>query len=702
MSVARKHLLIVCVGALTISAVTGCGGGGGNDSPQGLIWFTTPSGASTTQTAISVEGIAEMMDISAPLSDAPISWSSAGNSGVAARDMFREFPIGIPAYSWGATVPLALGDNAITVTFLDAKASIIVTRTQPPPDVTPPTINATMPASGATAVGTNSAYTVTFSEAMDPTTISNSTILLKDNLNNPVSGNVTYSNGVATFTPTASLLGLTLYTATITTGVKDVAGNALATAYGWSFTTGVAPDTTPPNVTSTSPANAATCVPTETQLNASFSEPVSSQTVNNNTFLLKDSLNNPVGGTVGYGLSGAYFAPNGLLSNASSYTGIITTGLTDLAGNHLVADYAWTFTTQVAGVGTWNVTPTTVAPSPRFGHTAVWTGTQMVVWGGQNWAINSYFGDGARYDPTTDAWTPLSMVGAPDARSGHVAIWTGSKMIIWGGVSTGAYLNSGAIYDPATDTWAVMSSSGAPSARTEATAVWTGTEMIVWGGYGGAGNEFLGDGARYNPDTNSWSAMAANGAPAARYGHTAIWNGTAMLVWGGGVANVGQLLTNTGGIYSPSSDSWTSIPTTGAPSARNFHVAVWSGSEMIVWGGYDGTTSLNTGARFNPSSSSWRSTTSGCAPLARIGHLGIWTGTELIVWGGASDSNGYYYKVGGRYDPGADSWQPTPSVGAPSARRGHTSIWTGTDMIVWGGVDVSLTSFNTGGRYQPQ
>jgi len=718
--IAAKGISGVFLIALVLQlAACGGGDGGGSTPPNdpnrvgaGWITITNSTAGPTSSTAAPTVGLGGDAFISpgwfrcctgsASDTGVTVSWVNAttGISGAATQTpqycwLFEYFLCG---HTWQATIiDLLVGNNVITITAEDPSGNLgrvttTVTRT---PDVTPPTVRATSPASGASAVGTNSSFTVTFSEVMDLATISTSTVLLKDNSNNPVSGSVTYSNSVATFTPAANLQGSTTYTAAITTSVKDVAGNALATAYVWSFTTGPAPDTTSPTVSSTLPANGATCVPTETPfVTATFSEAVSSQTVNANTFLVKDSLNNLVGGTAALDFLGqANFAPNSPLSDSSSYTGTITTGFTDLSGNHLAADYTWTFTTQAAGAGAWNAISTIGAPSPRSGHTTVWTGTQMIVWGGFDRNTGSLFGDGARYDPATDAWTKISNAGAPSARSGHVAVWTGSKLIVWGGLDLNGYSNSGSIYDPSTDTWATMSSSAAPSVRAGHTAVWTGTEVIVWGGNGGGAS----DGARYNPSANSWLTVSATGAPAARSGHTAVWNGSAMLVWGGtdGSAFV------TGGIYTPSLDGWTAITTTGAPADRQYHSAVWTGTEMIVWGGYDGANALNTGARFNPSSNSWQSMASACAPLARFSHIGVWSGTELIVWGGGSGINGYYYRVGGRYNPSTDTWQPTPVVGVPSGRIGHTGIWTGTDMIVWGGNDVFLTSFNNGGRYRP-
>lgn len=730
MQLARQHFLVACLWALTVAIIPACGGGGGgtstpptNPNQVGAGWVTiTGNNAgltnSTNSVTVTLSGDAFISPTyyrcctgSATDTGVTVSWMNAttGVSGTAIQTptYFSLFGgVGsITGQTWQATIDLVMGNNDITITATDpagnlGRATATVKRI---PDVTPPIVSDTSPANGATAVGTNSAFSVTFNKAMDPASISTSTVLLKDNLNNPVSGNVTYANLVATFTPVASLQGSTVYTATVTTGVMNVAGTALGAAYGWSFTTGPAPDTTPPTVSSTSPTNGETCVPTETGFVASFSEPVSSQTVNPTTFLLKDSLNNPVGGTTGGSPVQATFFPNSPLSNSSSYTGTITTGLTDLAGNHLAANYTWTITTQPAGVGQWNATSTIGAPTPRVGR-AVWTGTQMLIWGGFD-STYTAFGDGARYDPATDTWQPISSVGAPTPRAGHVAIWTGSKMIIWGGSGGApafANLNSGAIYDPATDSWTAMALSGAPSARGGASAVWTGTEMIIWGGDGGQWNEFLGDGARYNPVTNIWSPVSTAGAPVGRHGHTAIWTGSAMLVWGGNVGNVDPLVTNTGGIYTPSSDSWTAIPMANAPAARTGHVAVWTGTEMIVWGGYDSWDAFDTGARFNASSSAWQSMATTCAPLARRSPIGVWSGTELIVWGGTRNDNGYYYQTAGRYNPITDTWQPTPVLGVPSARVGHTGVWTGTEMIVWGGFGASATSLNTGGRFRPQ
>src|ERR1700745_3750262 len=98
---------------------------------------------------------------------------------------------------------------------------------------------------------------------------------------------------------------------------------------------------------------------------------------------------------------------------------------------------------------------------------------------------------GGRYNPSTDTWTKISSLNAPTPRAYHNAVWTGTEMIVWGGdnglgrVFTGklaGVLNDGARYNPGSDSWSPISNSNAPTSREGATAVWTGTEMIVWGG----------------------------------------------------------------------------------------------------------------------------------------------------------------------------------------------------------------------------
>jgi N-acetylneuraminic acid mutarotase len=327
-------------------------------------------------------------------------------------------------------------------------------------------------------------------------------------------------------------------------------------------------------------------------------------------------------------------------------------------------------------------------PMAREGHAAVWTGSLMLVWGGGRHGVT--LGTGNRYDPATDVWSPITTVGAPTPRDYFAAVWTGSEMIVFGGFNLE---NTGGRYNPTTDSWIPTSTVDARG-RSEATAIWTGNEMIVWGGNGGTSNT----GDRYNPSTDSWQPVNTANAPAPRWNHTAVWTGSRMVIWGG---DNGATSYDSGGRYDPSTDSWSSTSPLGpVPSARSRHTAVWSGSVMIVWGG---SVPNSTGGRYDPVSDHWQSTTLTNAPAARQFHTAVWTGSRMVIWGGTASTN--VGSSGGVYDPVADTWTPTGLTGAPSGRAYHTAVWTGQRVVVWGGQAESggnpPPDLASGGRYDP-
>lgn len=351
----------------------------------------------------------------------------------------------------------------------------------------------------------------------------------------------------------------------------------------------------------------------------------------------------------------------------------------------------------------WSVAPTTTgAPTFRSRHHGHWTGSRMLIWAGANDSLGTNFTDGAQYNPANNTWSAMNNTGAPPARTGFGTVWTGTQLLVWGGESVaqpGQYPAFGHRYTPATDSWSATAPSGDPSARADHTAVWAETEMLGWGGLG---NEFpLRTGGRLNPSLpppNMWSSMAVTGGPAPRVDHTAVWTGSNAIVWGG--FNGGQAL-NTGGRYTPANDSWSAVTTAGAPTPRGRHVAVWTGSRMVVWGGFDGTNFLAAGARYNPSANTWQAMATVNAPSARADSAAVWTGTEVIVWGGRIVSGGVtnHLDTGARYNPVSNTWQPLPATGAPVGRFDHSAVWSGGEMIVWGG-ETQTGHTSSGARYQ--
>ena len=353
---------------------------------------------------------------------------------------------------------------------------------------------------------------------------------------------------------------------------------------------------------------------------------------------------------------------------------------------------------------TWAAISSVNAPEGRWFHRAVWTGSEMIVWGG-NTGFSRFFNTGGKYNPSTNSWSPTSITNAPARRDSHSAIWTGSEMVVWGGFVGSGNTRTGGRYNPGTNSWTPTSVSNAPSARETHPAIWTGTEMIVWGGGNGDAFWGLSTGGRYNPTTNSWATTNGN-APSARSGHTAVWTGTEMVVWGGAETSFGVITigTNTGRRFSPSTDMWVATSQNNAPPPRTNHTAIWTGTKVIVWGGYfrdvNGEHLLNTGGRYDAATNSWTPTSTSNAPVGRDRHTAVWTGNEMIVWGGSNTLGGSGLNTGARYNPNTNTWRASSVSNAPSARYYHTAVWSGSDMIVWGGTDY-INYFNTGGKYNP-
>ena len=282
--------------------------------------------------------------------------------------------------------------------------------------------------------------------------------------------------------------------------------------------------------------------------------------------------------------------------------------------------------------GLWSQAATVAgSPNARAGHSAVWTGTTMIVWGGDDPNAPARFkADGAAFDPKTNTWSALNAGGVPlSHRSQHSAVWSGSEVIVWGGFN-GTFLGNGAKYNPQSGASSSIASSHL-SARGGHSAVWTGTEMIVWGGSISA---FVGarDGAIYNPATNQWRYMSSVGAPSARTGHAVLWTGKKMIVWGG--ANpAGPVFLNDGGVYDPATDTWSPLAQTSAPIARDYPTAVQVDSKLVIMGGFSGAY-LNDVAVFDPATGVWTAEAPLTKPEARYAHSAIWTGAEMIVFGG--------------------------------------------------------------------
>jgi N-acetylneuraminic acid mutarotase len=350
--------------------------------------------------------------------------------------------------------------------------------------------------------------------------------------------------------------------------------------------------------------------------------------------------------------------------------------------------------------GTWTPISAAGAPSGAGSRLAVWSGTELVVWGGAGGCLPlGLCATGARYDPARDAWTAMSTTGAPTARDEQAATWTSQAVLVWGGRGCNGLTSTcgdGALYNPANDGWTAISSAGAPAARGWAVGAWTGKEAFVWGGEDPAANQVVQTGGLYDPIAGSWRTVPVTGAPGARRYHSVLWSGSTLLVWGGSGGAQSDVALGDGAAYDPGVNTWRPIAAAGAPAPRWSHSAVWTGSEMVVWGGLgcgvDSTGAPATcgdGGRYDPATDRWRPLSSAGAPSARVGHTAVWTGRLMIVWGGmatrCADGSSGACNDGAAYDPAADQWRPLAVSSVAAARAGHVAAWTGSSMVVWGG-----------------
>lgn len=182
---------------------------------------------------------------------------------------------------------------------------------------------------------------------------------------------------------------------------------------------------------------------------------------------------------------------------------------------------------------------------------------------------------------------------------------------------------------------------------------------------------------------DAWEPTSTVDAPTPRTRHVAVWDtaGNRMIVWGG---NGPGGMQASGGMYDPATNTWTPTSTVNVPAGRQDATAIWDDAHklMIVWGGRIGGTPTDTGGIFDPATNTWVHVSSDNAPSARYGHTAVWTGTRMIVWGGTDGTS--FLSDGAAFDPVMNTWS-SPITGGLTGRHSHTAVWTGSTMVVWGG-----------------
>lgn len=298
----------------------------------------------------------------------------------------------------------------------------------------------------------------------------------------------------------------------------------------------------------------------------------------------------------------------------------------------------------------------------RSDAAAVWTGRELVVWGGLLEDTPRAFDDGARYEPAGDEWVPLPE-SPLSARSRHVGLWTGSEVIFWGGIEgdgdgPSAPVAGGAAYDPAREEWRLLADGplqgGAPAA-----GAWTGSEALLVGTDGAAS---------YRPETDTWAELAPRpGRGEDSAWMSAHWSGSELLV----VSSAHNQATVTG--YDPVTDEWRNVPawpfqTLDMPVTRGSPTHVWDGERLWLWTFAPQDTGI---AGFDPHTGQWvitppfpgRDCTDIPAGLALDGTvLGDSCNVTAILTDG--------------------QWDEIPAIPHRSAQLpGSDAVWTGREVL---------------------
>jgi hypothetical protein len=381
--------------------------------------------------------------------------------------------------------------------------------------------------------------------------------------------------------------------------------------------------------------------------------------------------------------------------------------------------------------GTTPPSPPTVSLSPSTAPSSPATAGVPTVRLGPTSCAGAAPGCGQGPDTAADlaagSWT--SLPAAPlSIRAGETVVWTGSRLVVWGGAGYsqaqpgGAPQGDGAVWDPIADRWSAM----APAplrGREGAAGVWDGHEVLVWGGDNAAASptayRAYADGAAYDPATNTWRSLPP--APlAARSGAVGLWTGTEAIIVAGRADPFTNRAPTSMAAFDPGSWSWRPLPDIpAAHGGDTFAVdALWTGQAVLAWTVTEirtgtpqdsGASLVTTAWRWGPGRSAWQ-TMAGPGMDVGLDHASVvWTGARAVLAGGSDafpDLPGPMQMRNpvSTYDPATGSWGQLPEQ-LDDAPIGL--VWTGAALVsVGSGVRPASSmrpSFadNGGAAYDP-
>jgi N-acetylneuraminic acid mutarotase len=326
---------------------------------------------------------------------------------------------------------------------------------------------------------------------------------------------------------------------------------------------------------------------------------------------------------------------------------------------------------------------------------AVWDGREMLIVGKKRAAAPTYCKEiGAAYAPATNTWRTLPAYdgagGCLDPITWDRGVWTGKELLLWG--------TTNAAFNPSTNAWRALPDP--PTWGDPAFAVWTGRQMIGWGG--GGGDLLIDEGAAYTPSTNTWKRLPP--APLAGDGRltTGVWTGSEVIVVGGEAAGRrSERFYADVAAYDPRTNQWRRL----APMPVGLSgTAVWDGTDVLVVNAQtrDPSNPYRThqvlrGLAYDPITDSWRWLSA--IEYSRDGAATVWTGHELVVWGGTVGDT--IPPHGETYDPSTDEWSAMPRSPL-RARYAPVAVWTGTSVLFWGGQDArNWNRLSDGAGFRP-
>lgn len=311
--------------------------------------------------------------------------------------------------------------------------------------------------------------------------------------------------------------------------------------------------------------------------------------------------------------------------------------------------------------------PLNSTTEPRAFHAAVWTGKEVLIWGGYGKDFQTFLNTGLRIDPKSGRIRPMTTHGAPEGRVDELAIWTGREMLIWGGRTPAKDFEDGTLYDPEADAWRPLNTD---MGHQSAAAAWTGSELFVWGGTDELGMRSH-SGFLLDPETGDTRSVNPEGGPdVPRPQIVAL--GSALVLCGGKFDN------DATAVFDLMANEWRAINSDGIVPAEFGSAGFAFGDSAYFCGPHFEC------ASYSPAEDAWtpfpvRGSTTG------YGKAWALSSQRLVLFGGQTGNN-VAVEEQGVYDFSAAEWSDLPAEGRPSPRWGSTlTNVADSSFLLWGG-----------------